>query len=96
MSFPSRQPWVWFVVVWLDGTKEFKFEDYGPGWFTIRELAEGRFEYHGPSVVTRHRLAWFTYHTRVPGEPMTFDFTPLAPDIAAQRWRELALVDADF
>jgi hypothetical protein len=96
MRFPSRGPWVWFVVVWLDGSRETKFEDFGPGWFWISELAEGRFDYHAASVVRRGRFLGRRCSTSTPGAPTRFDFAWLEPGTAAQRWLELGLVDTDF
>lgn len=46
MSFPRGEWWPWFVVVWLDGTKERSEEDYGPEWYTVRELDAGFYECH--------------------------------------------------
>jgi len=40
----SRQWWVWFVVVWSDGSRERSFEDYPP-WTTVREMQDGFFEW---------------------------------------------------
>ena len=37
---PRRRPWVWFVIVWIDGEKERSFEDYPP-WSYIKEMREG-------------------------------------------------------
>jgi hypothetical protein len=96
MAFPSRQPWVWFVLVWLDGTRELKFEDFGPGWFTIRELEDGRFDHHGPTIVSAKRILRIKYQIGMAGPPMVFEYDKLPPAIAAQRWEELGLVDADF
>jgi hypothetical protein len=96
MRFPSRQPWPWFVVVWLDGTKENTFEDYGPGWYTVRELDAGRFDHHGPSVSFEKRFFGIRLRGSKIGEPMSFDFAWLPPEIAARRWNELGLLDADF
>lgn len=96
MRFPTRQPWPWFVVVWLDGSKEDSFEDYGPSWYTVRELDAGRFEFHGPSAFSDHRFFGIRVRSSKPGPPTTFEFTWLPSDVAAQRWHELGLVDDDF
>ncbi|MEO8262126.1 MAG: hypothetical protein ABI566_06100 [Pseudolysinimonas sp.] len=96
MRFPTRQPWPWFVVVWLDGSKENSFEDYGPSWYTVRELDAGRFEFHGRSIAANHRLFGIRLRSSKPGPPMTFEFMRLPSDVAARRWDELGLVDADF
>ncbi len=96
MRVPSCQPWPWFVVVWLDGTKENPFEDYGPGWYTVRELDAGFFDHHGPSTSHEKRILGLRFRYRMPGEPTVFDFEWLPPDVAARRWKELGLVDADF
>lgn len=49
MSFPARQWWPWFVIVWADGSRDRAFEDYGPKWFTVRELDAGYFEHYAES-----------------------------------------------
>lgn len=40
----GRQPWVWLVVVWSDGTKEASVEDYAP-WTYVAEMRAGYFEW---------------------------------------------------
>ena len=96
MRFPTRQPWPWFVVVWLDGSKENSFEDYGPSWYTVRELDAGRLEFHGPSTSVDDRILGMRLRSSMPGPPKTFEFKWLPSDVAARRWDELGLVDADF
>ncbi|MGC3992923.1 MAG: hypothetical protein QM779_02135 [Propionicimonas sp.] len=49
MWFPARQWWPWFVIVWADGGKDRAFEDYGPKWYTVRELDAGYFEHYPDS-----------------------------------------------
>jgi hypothetical protein len=49
MSFPGRQWWAWFVIVWADGRREHAFEDYGPKWLTVRELDAGYLDHYAPS-----------------------------------------------
>lgn len=96
MSFPSRAPWIWFVVVWLDGSKENPFEDYAPAWWTVRELDAGRFESHGPTTrAVKRFLGWRITGSR-PGRPVTFDFAWLPAEQGAAKWSELGLVDSDF
>lgn len=96
MKFPSRQPWPWFVIVWADGTKEHPFEDYGPGWHTVRELDAGHLDYFGPSVPGQTRFLWMTFHHSHSGPPCAYDFAWLPADEAAEKWAELGLVDSDF
>jgi hypothetical protein len=96
MSFPSRQPWLWFIIVWLDGSREQKFEDYGPRWWTVRQLDAGRFEHHLPSRVEERRFLGLRFVATIPGDPVVFDFERLAPAAAAQKWCELGLTDHDF
>ncbi|WP_298133017.1 hypothetical protein [Micropruina sp.] len=57
MTFPGRQWWPWFVIVWKDGTKERSFEDYGPLWPTVRELDAGYFDRRGDGAEV-YSFAW--------------------------------------
>ena len=59
MSFPARQWWPWFVIVWADGRKDRAFEDYGPKWLTVRELEAGYFEYYPENG--GHRMYEFSW-----------------------------------
>lgn len=96
MTFPARQPLPWFVVVWKDGRKENPFEDYGPGWYTIRELDKGFFDHREPSVDQVKIVLGFRVRYRVEGAPVCFDYLRLPADQAATRWAELGLSDSDF
>lgn len=96
MTLPSRQPWPWFVIVWADGTKEHSFEDYGPGWYTVRELDAGYLDHFGPSVPMRKRFLGISIRYSHAGPPCLYDFAWLPPDEAAVKWEELGLVDGDF
>ncbi len=96
MRFPSAQFWPWFVVVWVDGAKENPFEDYGPNWWTVRELDAGYFQHYGPSVRRDQRFFWKRIKYSVPGPLRRFDFEWLPPAEAASKWQELGLVDSDF
>jgi hypothetical protein len=95
-SLPSREPWPWFIVVWLDGTREHSFEDYGPGWVTVRQLDAGYFEYHEPSTRTERRILGMQSSVSRSGAPITFDFRWLSTEDAARKWAELGLADPDF
>lgn len=96
MSFPSRQPWLWFLIVWLDGSREPKFEDYGPDWWIARELDSGRFDHFRPSVIAERKLLGFRFEAVTRGEPVVFDFEWLSPEMARAKWFEFGLTDADF
>lgn len=96
MRFPSAQLWPWFVIVWVDGAKENSFEDYGPDWWTLRELDAGYLEHHGPSVTSERRFLGMRFASSVPGPPRRFEFEWLPPAEAASKWQELGLVDSDF
>lgn len=89
-------PWPWFVVVWLDGTKELAFEDYGPAWTTVRELDAGYLDHAGPIVVENRRFLGLRYQVMVPGPACVFDFAWLPADDGARMWHELGLRDGDF
>jgi hypothetical protein len=46
-SRPLIRQWrVWFIVIWADGAREPRFEDYPP-WTTVRELQSGTFTWDG-------------------------------------------------
>lgn len=97
ITFPSTSPWPWFVIIWTDGTKERSFEDYGPGWYAVRELEAGVLHHFGPSIRLERRGLfgrWVRY-TR-PGPRCVFDFAWLPRDEATAKWRELGLADSDF
>lgn len=97
MRFPSKSPWPWFVIIWADGTKEPAFEDYGPAWYTVRELEAGVLDHYGPSI-KRERRSLFGRRIRYTqtGPRCVFDFAWLPKDEAEAIWRELGLADADF
>ena len=46
LSPRTPQAWVWFVVVWADGTKERAVEDYPP-WTYVTEMGQGYFDWEG-------------------------------------------------
>jgi hypothetical protein len=96
MSFPRGQPWVWFVIVWVDGVKERSFETYGPGWWTQRELDAGFLDHYGPTVRWERRFLGRRFVGDRPGLPTRYDFAWLPAEAAAMKWDELGLVDADF
>ena len=96
IQFPSRAPWVWFVVVRNDGTKETPFEDYGPGWPTVRELDSGFFDHFEQGTRTEGRFLGFTTVSEKRGAPCRYEFSWLPADEAAQKWTQLGLVDSDF
>lgn len=96
MTFPSKAPWPWFRVIWLDGRMEPSFEDYGPGWWTVRELDAGTLDYNGPSIDKERRVLGVRFRYSVPGDDCTFDFAWLDREAAAAKWNELGLRDEDF
>ncbi|MEN0071516.1 MAG: hypothetical protein AAGC63_10945 [Propionicimonas sp.] len=96
MTFPARQWWPWFVIVWTDERKERSFEDYGPKWYTVRELDAGSLDHHGPSVPRSKTVLGRSFHYDEDGEPQVYEFAWLPPDEAAAKWRELGLSDDDF
>jgi hypothetical protein len=44
-AFWIKREWLWYQVNWVDGRRDHPNEDYGPGWYLVAELEEGRFEY---------------------------------------------------
>jgi hypothetical protein len=97
ITFPTPSPWPWFVIVWTDGTKEPPFEDYGPGWYTVRELEAGVLDHFGPSIrLERRGLFGRRVNATRTGPRCVFEFAWLPRDEAAAMWRELSLADSDF
>ena len=91
-----QQPWPWFVVVWIDGTKEFPFEDYGPKWWTVRELDAGYFDHFEPSTKSEGRFLGFRTMQSKLGPPCRYEFAWLQAAEAATKWQQLGLVDEHF
>ena len=89
-------PRPWFVVVWIDGTREFPFEDYGPKWWTVRELDAGYFDHFEPSTKSEGRFLGFRTMQSKPGPPCRYEFAWLPAAEAATKWQKLGLVDEDF
>ena len=92
-------PSPWFVVVWPDGTKEMSFEDYGPEWWTIRELDAGHFvRGSAPPVQRSVRVLGLTLWTLTEqsGDDIEYEVRWLPSVAARQREQELGLTDNDF
>ncbi|MGQ0842740.1 MAG: hypothetical protein ACT4QF_01265 [Sporichthyaceae bacterium] len=53
----SRRSWVWFDVVWSDGTRENPFEDYPP-WTYVTEVLEGHFDWEGTTHAGEYEVVW--------------------------------------
>ncbi|WP_286929662.1 hypothetical protein [Aeromicrobium sp. UBA7512] len=49
----TKQPWVWFVIVWQSGEKETKIEEYPP-WTYVAEMLDGFIELDGD----RYGIDW--------------------------------------
>lgn len=96
LSFPPGQWQLWFVIVWADGSKELPFEDYGPGWYAVRELNAGYLDHFGPSTRWTKSILGYPMHIVDGGEPQKYEFAWLPPDEAAAKWHELGLTDRDF
>lgn len=43
---PRNGWWVWFVILWVDGTKDRLIEDYAP-WTYVTEMQQGFIDYAG-------------------------------------------------
>ena len=51
---------VWFIVVWADGDREPRFEDYPP-WTTVREIQSGTFTWdEGEAHRGEYTAEWLT------------------------------------
>lgn len=96
ITFPSRGMWPWFRIIWLDGRREPAFEDYGPGWWTVRQLDSGKLDLFGPSRMKERRIPGKAFRYSVSGAPCVFDFAWLDDNEAAAKWDELGLTDEDF
>ena len=44
LAFWIKQEWLWYQVNWLDGRRERPDEDYGPKWYPVSDLEQGKFE----------------------------------------------------
>jgi hypothetical protein len=51
--------WVWYIVIWADGTRERKTEDYPP-WSAVDEMMHGYFEWETPRSARngRYEFVW--------------------------------------
>ena len=54
----ERHEWFWCKVCWLDGRQNPPEEDYGPEWYVVADLEEGKFEsaYDGGEVFAARRV----------------------------------------
>lgn len=43
--FWVKREWLWYQVNWLDDRRDDPKEDYGPGWYVVAELEQGKFEH---------------------------------------------------
>jgi len=96
MMWPPRAPWLWFLVVWIDGRREPPFEDCGLGWYTLRDIDAGYLEYHLPSMTVEQRFLWARISADQHGAPRRYTVEGFPADLAAHRWDELRLQDDQF
>lgn len=55
-----RQWWVWLIVVWADGTREYPCEDYPP-WTYVTEMTAGYFIWESNGARDgRYEFAWLS------------------------------------
>ncbi len=53
-----RQWWVWYIVVWSDGTRERSEEDYPP-WTAVTEMRSGHLDIMSPNPrAGRYDFVW--------------------------------------
>lgn len=60
----TPQPWVWLVVVWEDGTKEWSVEDYPP-WSYVADMLDGYLDWQDgrdPQRFGRYEIEWVAPH----------------------------------
>ena len=56
-----NRTWIWYIVVWADGTREHSAEDYWPNYYVANEIAHGFLELVRPSSRTgRFDFAWLS------------------------------------
>lgn len=67
---------MWFQVHWEDETQEQLEEDYGPGWYTVKELLSGSFVADDPQN----------------GKETTFAARPISGDERDELWSRLGMV----
>ncbi len=53
----TRQDWVWLLIVWSDGAREYPFEDYPP-WTTRREIQAGFLTWDQGDREGTYRAVW--------------------------------------
>lgn len=59
-SMRQKQWWVWYIVIWADGSREHPEEDYPP-WLTVTELNSGYFDFVGrKSREQRYDFEWLS------------------------------------
>ncbi|WP_394277390.1 hypothetical protein [Luteococcus sp.] len=96
MVFPAQgDPAPLFKVVWPDGRQETEFEDYGPEWWTVRELDAGHLTFWSePSVFRPVRFLGLDLGGRVgrtQGEEVSYEVGWLPPVEARSMRRKLGL-----
>jgi hypothetical protein len=52
-----KQWWVWYIVVWSDGTRDDPQEDYQP-WIVVDEIDRGRYEVEDDPHAGIYDVAW--------------------------------------
>ncbi|KNX36043.1 hypothetical protein VV01_00950 [Luteipulveratus halotolerans] len=61
--FLRKQPCVWSLVTWVDGTQEGPDEDYPP-WTTALELINGHIVVERDGTSTAYRIEWVPQASR--------------------------------
>lgn len=75
------------------------FDDYGPEWWTVRELDKGYFNHSSePPVEKSVKVLGLNLgtHSVQSGELVDYTVTWLPPELVSHRERELNLTDRDF
>lgn len=56
----QKQWWVWYIVVWADGTEERPAEDYPPQFLAVNEMKSGYLELVGTKHDGRYDFDWLS------------------------------------
>ncbi len=68
------QWWVWYIIIWSDGTRERSTEDYPP-WSAVTEMRNGYLDVQGSNRDGRYDFSWLDADEAA-AERKRLDITP--------------------